>query len=205
MTTTSEILDIKKNTNNDINKYFDKYFYKHENEKKLNNIYNYLKTKKIGYGHDEELKKQKKQILYIKKKINDLIERKIIESSKIEEYHEFQKKYIDKNIYIISLYQNKTEEVEIKFNIKIDKNITYKIDLLYFLLELHSDKKIKNLDSSSNEEYKQLKQLVINFKNFNDVYISDKNLESFIKSEISKDIQISDGLTKYNDQSIKKN
>ena len=103
---------------------------------------------------------------------------------------------------MISLYQNKTEEVEIKFNIKIDKNITYKIELLYFLLELHSDKKIKNLDSSSNEEYKQLKQLAINFKNFNNVYISDKNLESFIKSEISKDIQISIGLTKYDDQSI---
>jgi hypothetical protein len=201
MATTSEILDIKKKTNNNINIYFKECFYKDENEKELNNIYNYLKTKKIGYGHDEELKKQKKQILYIKKKINDLIERKIIESSKIEEYHEFQKKYIDKNIYMISLYQNKTEEVEIKFNIKIDKNITYKIELLYFLLELHSDTNIKKLDSSSNEEYKQLKQLAINFKIFNDVYISDKNFESFIKSKISENIQISDGLTKY-DQSI---
>jgi hypothetical protein len=133
MTTTSKILNIKKDTNNDINKYFKECFYKNKNEKKLNNIYNYLKTKKIGYGHDEELKKQKKQILYIKKKINDLIERKIIESSNIEEYHELQK-YIHDNINMISLYQNKTEEVEIKFNIKIDKNITYKIDLLYFLL-----------------------------------------------------------------------
>jgi hypothetical protein len=202
MTTTSKILNIKKDTNNDINKYFKECFYKNKNEKKLNNIYNYLKTKKIGYGHDEELKKQKKQILYIKKKINDLIERKIIESSNIEEYHELQK-YIHDNINMISLYQNKTEEVEIKFNIKIDKNITYKIDLLYFLLELHYYTNIKELDSSSNEEYKQLKQLAINFKIFNDVYISDKNLESFIKSEISKDIQISDGLTKYADTSIK--
>ena len=194
MATTSDILDIKK----DINKYFDKYFYKHENEKILNNIYNYLKTKKIGYGHDEELKKQKKQILYIKKKINDLIERKI----ELLPSKEFQK-HIDKNINIISLYQNKTEEVEIKFNIKIDKNITYKIELLYFLLELHSDTNIKKLDSSSNEEeYKQLKQLAINFKIFNDVYISDKNLESFIKNEISKDIKISTGLTKYDDKSI---
>lgn len=201
MATTSKILDIKKEINNDINKYFDKYFYKHENEKNLNNIYNYLKTKKIGYGHDEELKKQKKQILYIKKKINDLIERKI-ELLPSKEHDELQK-YIHDNINMISLYQNKTEEVEIKFNIKIDKNITYKIELLYFLLELHSNKKIKELDSSSNEEYKQLKQLAINFKIFNDVYISDKNLESFIKSEISKDIQILDGLTKY-DQSINK-
>ena len=69
-------LTLKNQVNAKINDLFSN-FYKEKYEINNDNIYNYLKTQKIGSGHDELLKKQKKQILHYKLKIKESIIAKI--------------------------------------------------------------------------------------------------------------------------------
>jgi hypothetical protein len=170
-------LDIKKNIDDNIVNLLNTN--KSNNLKKLIKIFNFFKSEEIGRGHDELLKKQKQNILYYKQQINDIIEHKICTSQKEQLF------IIDDDIYWLSLFLNKTEEIEIKCNIKIENFSNKDFLTIFYLIYLFHIDSLKNQQLTTNEE---LTKLLRNFKHFNDIYISDKIFEESIKNKNIKDM-----------------
>jgi len=195
-------LTLKNQVNANINDLFS-IFYKEKYEINNDNIYNYLKTQKIGSGHDELLKTQKKQILHYKLKIKESIIAKITNMGINIDQYELEK---NNHINTLSLLQYKPDQIEIKIRIEIenidDSNIINIFYLIYFLhlnsnLTLHDD----DNDDDYSKKIKEFKKIRINLKELNDTYISEENLQIFIKIknqiDTLKDIQIITGLSQY--------
>jgi hypothetical protein len=193
-------LSLKNQINANINHLFEN-FYKEKHEINYNNIYNYLKTQKIGSGHDELLKTQKKQILHYKRKIKDSIISKIINMGIDINQDELER---NNDINKLSLLQYKPDQIEIKIRIEIenidDSNIIHIFYLIYFLhvnnFTLNDDN-----DDDSSKKIKEFKKIGINLNSLNDIYTSEETLQIFIHNqtvidELKKIQKISD-LSKY--------
>ena len=182
----TNILQLKTDINNEINQIFHHgAFNKNDDELMLNKIYNYLKTQKIGSGRDELLKKQKKQILHYKNKLNHIINIKIFNMQQTLT-EDNKNKFIDE----LSLLQNKQDELKINIKIEIENINSDKLKYLRLILVLHLVSSSLNITqgSSSSEEDKKIKSIVNNLKDFNDFYISDDILPIFLNNSDTKQI-----------------
>jgi hypothetical protein len=176
-------LTLKNQVNAKINNLFS-LFYKEQYEINNDNIYNYLKIQKIGSGHDELLKKQKKQILHYKLKIKESIITKITNMGINIDQYELEK---NNHINTLSLLQYKPDQIEIKIRIEIE-NIDYSniINIFYLIYILHLNNftlSDNDNDDDSSKKIKEFKKIGINLKELNDTYISEETLKIFIHNQ----------------------
>jgi len=150
---------------------------KSEQEKIQNQIYNYLKTQKIGKGHDAILIQQKEDLKNVKKRYNKLIEAKIYNNSdNINEYRETI------NNEIINLFLLNNNEIEIKTSILCKYTSSSVFQLISLIINKEDDillSIIKSKSSNNIEVEDEITKIRNDLDHLNNIYISDELINKF--------------------------
>jgi hypothetical protein len=170
-------LKIKADINYQIKKLICEAYKKSDQEKKQNQIYNYLKTQKIGKGHDAILIQQKENLKNVKNRYNKLIEDKInYNSDNINKYREII------NNKIINLFLLNNNEIEIKTSILCK----YTLSTVFVLISLIINKEddillsiIKSKSSNNIDVEDEITKIRNDLDHLNNIHISDELINKF--------------------------
>lgn len=170
---------LKIKLNNQIEKLICEAYKKSEEEKIQNQIYNYLKTQKIGKGRDDILIQQKEDLKNVKKRYNILIEKKIYNNSdNINKYREII------NNEIINLFLLNNNEIEIKTSILCKYTSSSIFQLISLIINKEDDillSIIKSKSSNNIEVEDEITKIRNDLDHLNNIHISDELINKFNK------------------------